>query len=66
MGKRISVESRIVAIADGFDALTSERPWRERRNVFEALMIMRDEMADAYDRELLKEFIQILGELLTG
>ncbi len=43
-----------------------ERPWRDRKNVFESLVIMRDEMAEAYDRELLRAFIQILGELLTG
>lgn len=65
-GTQISEESRIVAIADGFDALTCDRPWRSRHNVFESLVIMRDEMADSFDRVMLKEFIQILGELLSA
>lgn len=66
VGERISIESRMVAIADGFDALSSERSWRPRFSIFKALVIMRDEMRGAYDRDLLRDFVQVLGGLLSG
>ena len=47
-GKRISVESRIVAIADGFDALTSERPWRDRGETVERPWRDRGETVKTY------------------
>ncbi len=55
-GKRkeeIPLEARIVAVADVFDALTSERPYRRAYTVDEALSIMENEEEGHFDPEVL-------------
>ncbi|TVR00385.1 MAG: HD domain-containing protein [Spirochaetaceae bacterium] len=58
-GKEIPLSARIVAIADVFDALTSDRPhkqaWTEERT-FEYL---RDEAGKKFDPELVQHFLEI-------
>ncbi|HOX18033.1 MAG TPA: HD-GYP domain-containing protein [Spirochaetales bacterium] len=48
-GDEIPVESRIIAVADVFEALTGERPYRSRIELAEAFSIMR---AECLDRDL--------------
>lgn len=57
LGNDIPEAARIVAIADAFDALTVDKPWRPRFGLFEALLIMRDEMAGSFDRRILRIMI---------
>jgi HD-GYP domain-containing protein (c-di-GMP phosphodiesterase class II) len=57
LGPDIPEVARIVAVADAFDALTVDKPWRARHGLFEALLIMRDEMARSFDRAVLKVMI---------
>lgn len=63
-GKRkdeIPLEARIVAVADVFDALTSERPYRRAYTAEEALEIMENEEEGHFDPEVLavlKEIVQ--------
>ncbi len=66
LGPDIPDAARIVAVADAFDALTVDKPWRGRHGLFEALLIMRDEMAGSFDRAVLKVMIQALGDLLVA
>ena len=66
LGADIPEAARIVAVADAFDALTVDKPWRARHGLFEALLIMRDEMAGSFDRAVLKVLIQALGDLLVA
>jgi len=54
-----------VAIADCFTALTADKPWRKRYGIFQALVVMRDQMEGAFDRQLLKVFVGELGRLLA-
>jgi putative nucleotidyltransferase with HDIG domain len=53
--------SRIVAIADAYDALTSVRSYKRAASPFEALYTMRFAMRGQFDDELLKAFIAVLG-----
>lgn len=53
-GEEIPLEARIVAAADVFDALTSERPYRRAYTVEEALEIMEHEEAGHFDPEVLE------------
>lgn len=50
-GKRTDthVYSRIVAVSDAFDALTTPRPWRSEHNVFDAIRHLRQESGKKYD-----------------
>ncbi len=52
--------SKIVAIADVFDAMTTKRSYREAKDAFPALKEMYDD-TDAFDRDLLQEFTRLLG-----
>jgi HD-GYP domain-containing protein (c-di-GMP phosphodiesterase class II) len=45
----ISIESRIITVADFFDALTADRPYRTAMTVEQALPIMADEVGTAID-----------------
>ena len=61
-GDGIHRYARIAAIADIFDALTTRRPYKPAEKSFDALKIMRDEMAGGLDQELFREFVQLMGE----
>lgn len=58
----VPVDSQLVAIADAFDALTSVRPYKAASSPFEALRIMRFEMAGQFNDRLLREFILLIGD----
>ena len=52
-GDAISIDTRIVTVADIFDALTAERPYRGPMPVDQALEIMRKEAGTGLDSKLL-------------
>jgi putative nucleotidyltransferase with HDIG domain len=58
--KDIHKYSKIVAIADVFDAMTTKRSYREAKDAFPALKEMYDDTG-AFDRDLLEEFTRLLG-----
>ena len=45
----IELDTRIVSVADVFDALTADRPYRAAMPVAKALAIMRDDVGRAFD-----------------
>ena len=51
--EEIPLEARIVAVADVFDALTSERPYRKAYTANEALKIMENEEEGHFDPRIL-------------
>jgi len=53
--------SRIVAIADTYDALTSQRPWRKAYLPDEALGIILEQGGKRFDPVLVKVFVNCLG-----
>ncbi len=54
----------IVAIADIFDALTTDRPYQPRRKTFPALSLMQREMPRQIDMTLFRSFVEIMGGTL--
>lgn len=56
-GEEIHIYGRICSVADVFDALVSERPYKKMLKPFEALTIMRDEMLDHFQREVFEKFV---------
>ena len=63
VGEAIPFESRIVAVADVFDALTSNRPYRLARPEEEALSIMEDTVGSHLDPRVHAAFIRALPEV---
>ena len=58
-GDYIHTYAKICTIADTFDALTSQRPYRDPVSSFEALNIMKDEMRNEFDRSFFAKFVML-------
>jgi len=65
-GEEIPTAGRIVAIADVFDALTSERPYREAMGTEQALGIMHEGRGIHLDAGLLDCFVDNLAAIERG
>ncbi len=63
-GEDIPLESRIVAIADVFDALTSERPYKEAWPVDKTVDLITRESGEHFDPMLVDAFTKCLPEIL--
>lgn len=63
-GKDIPLIGRIVAVADVFDALTTERPYKKAWPVQEALTYIEDQSGRHFDPELVKLLFSIMPEIL--
>lgn len=62
-GEAIPLESRIVAVADVFDALTSKRPYRAARPEEEALSIISATVDSHFDPKVYQAFLHCLPEI---
>ncbi|MDQ1689323.1 MAG: cyclic di-GMP phosphodiesterase [Frankiaceae bacterium] len=64
-GESIPVEGRIAAIADVFDALTSDRVYRQAMSIDDAVTVMEAERGRHFDPHLLDLFLGALDQLLA-
>ncbi|HEY3043219.1 MAG TPA: HD domain-containing phosphohydrolase [Vicinamibacterales bacterium] len=60
-GEDIPVGSRILAVVDCFDALTSDRPYRRKMEDREALQILSDRRGTMYDPRVVDTFFALHG-----
>ncbi|HEY7235782.1 MAG TPA: HD domain-containing phosphohydrolase [Gemmatimonadaceae bacterium] len=58
-GEAIPLSARVLALADVFDALTTDRPYRPAFTPYEALRVMRDD-AGAFDPALFAVFERVV------
>ena len=63
-GEQIPLEGRIVAIADVFDALTSERPYKKAWPVEDATALLQRDAGSHFDPRLVQLFMERLPEVL--
>ncbi len=63
-GENIPLVGRIVSIADVFDALTSERPYKKAWSVADASAYIRDQAGTAFDPNLALLFLEILPQVV--
>ena len=61
-GDEIHTYGRIACIADVYDAITAERPYRLRIDAFHALKIMKDELLDHLHPEIFEKFVLLFAE----
>lgn len=64
-GTGIPIEGRIAAIADVFDALTTDRIYRKAFPVATAISMLREGRGTQFDAELLDVFFDLLPEVLS-
>lgn len=64
-GDEIPLEARIVAVADTYHALISDRPYRKGLGVEKACEILQSGAGTQWDAELVRKFIQIAPALAT-
>lgn len=62
-GEEIPLVGRIVALADVFDALTSERPYKKAWPVKEAIDYIKEMSGKQFDPELVEIFVSILPKV---
>jgi putative two-component system response regulator len=60
IGERIPLASRIVTVADAFDALTHDRPYRMGRTIRAAIEELRREAGRQFDAQIVEALSQVL------
>ena len=63
-GEAIPLEARIVALADVFDALTSERPYKKAWPAEQAMNFIAEQAGLHFDPALVQLFVPLLTQLL--
>lgn len=64
-GEDIPLHGRIVAVADVFDALTTERPYKAAWELERALGFLRDGMGSHFDPKCVQAFLDRLDDVLA-
>ena len=59
----VSVYSQIIAVADVFHAMTSERVYRSKSSSFKVLEMIREEEFGKYNIEVVNKLIELVGSL---
>lgn len=65
-GDEILLDARIVAVADVFDAMTSERPYREAGTITAAVDVLSDGAGKEFDADVVRTLLAILAERDTA
>src|SRR5690606_33837693 len=63
-GEAIPLAARIVAIADVFDALTSQRPYKPAWSINDAIAFIRKESGKHFDPQVVTAFLDNLPQIL--
>ena len=61
---KIPLEGRIVAVADVFDALVSERPYKKAWSVKSSIELIEEESGKHFDPQVVQGFLKALPEIL--
>lgn len=60
-GEDLHVYGKICAIADVYDALTTDRPYRKRMQPFEGLKIMKEQMLHHFQKDMFEQFVLMIA-----
>lgn len=64
-GEEISIECRIAALCDVFDALTSERPYKKAWPAEKAAELIREEAGKHFDPKLAELFLDLVPVVVS-
>lgn len=64
-GENIPLTGRVVAIADVFDALTTERPYKKAWSVDAAVELLKEQKGKHFQPDLVDKFLEILPGILN-
>ena len=64
-GENIPLTGRIVAVADVFDALTTERPYKEAWPIEKAIEFLKEQSGKHFDPKLVELFLDIMPAILN-
>lgn len=64
-GEDIPLTGRVVAVADVFDALTTERPYKKAWPIEKAVEFLKDQRGKHFDPRLVELFLEILPDILA-
>lgn len=62
-GESIPIGSRVILVADAYDAITSDRPYRKRRSKEEALAELRRGAGTQFDPKVVKGFESVIDHI---
>ena len=65
-GEQIPLGSRIIAIADAFDAMTTDRPYQKARQTWEALEIIEKGSGEHFDPSVVEAFSSVMRRRPQG
>ncbi len=63
IGEDIHIYGRVVAVADVFDALTSERPYKKPMPLEETIKIIKEKSGTQFDPRVVEAFLECLDEI---
>ncbi|MBI4845051.1 MAG: response regulator [Candidatus Omnitrophica bacterium] len=61
-GEKIPLEARVIAIADGYDAMATNRPYRNALLQAEIVDILHEGSGSQWDPDITKAFLKMIGE----
>ena len=62
-GNSISIEVRIIALADAYGAITSQRPYRNKKDIQDAIKIIKSELGIHFDPVIVEAFLKTISPL---
>jgi HD-GYP domain-containing protein (c-di-GMP phosphodiesterase class II) len=65
-GDSIPIESRIILVCDAFHAMTTDRPYRKRLSVAEAIRRLEQGAGTQFDPSVVKTYLRLLHEAEPG
>src|SRR5215203_7551042 len=65
-GDQISIGAKIVSLADSFDAMTTDRPYRRRRSFEDVVRDLRENSGKQFDGKVVAAFARAMLKEVTG
>jgi HD-GYP domain-containing protein (c-di-GMP phosphodiesterase class II) len=66
VGDEIPLGARIVSLADAFDAMTTDRPYKKRRSLYDVIEDLRKTAGKQFDAEVVIAFCRVLLREIKG
>jgi len=61
-GEKISIQARIIAVVDAFDAMVTDRPYRTRLSRNEALYRLKESSGRHFDPKVVASFVRLVEQ----